>query len=93
MNATKPEKGDNGNSWPHQTFKKGDTEYLARGWDRTAYTKMEGGGSLLDTWKSLIQKSMLTTLTKSLLAMIKSVLVMVNNNNNNKCLNLINILN
>ena len=52
MNATKPEKGANHNSWPHQTFKNGATEYLSRGWDRTAYSKLDGGGWLQATvWR------------------------------------------
>ena len=44
INAAKPDKGGNKNSWPHQKFKKTDTEYLSRGWDRTAYSELEGGG-------------------------------------------------
>ena len=52
MNAAKPEKGANGDSWPHQTFKKGDAEYLGRGWDRTAYSKLDGGGWIQATvWR------------------------------------------
>ena len=44
INAQKPNKGGNANSWPHQKYKKGDVEYLPRGWDRTAYSKMNNGG-------------------------------------------------
>ena len=52
MNAVKPEKGGGPNSWPHQTFKTGDTEYLARGWDRTAFSKIEDGGWIQATvWR------------------------------------------
>ena len=52
MNAVKPEVGADGNNWPHQSFKKGDTEYLARGWDRTAYSKLESGGWIQATvWR------------------------------------------
>ena len=52
MNASKPDKGGDGNSWPHQTFKKGDAEYLARGWDRVAYSKLENGGWIQATiWR------------------------------------------
>ena len=52
MNATKPEKGGNKNSWPHQKFKSTDTEYLGRGWDHTAYSKLDGGGWIQATvWR------------------------------------------
>ena len=43
-NASKPEKGGNDNSWPHQSFKKGDTEYLARGTGQRTRRWREGGG-------------------------------------------------
>ena len=52
INASKPEKGGNQNSWPHQKFKKTDTEYLSRGWDRTAYTQLDSGGWMQATvWR------------------------------------------
>ena len=54
MNAKKPDKAKGGgaNSWPHQTFKKGDTEYLHRGWDRTAFSKLSSGGHIQATvWR------------------------------------------
>ena len=52
INAKKPEKGADGNSWPHQQFKTGDTEYLARGWDRTAFSRIDGGGWIQATvWR------------------------------------------
>ena len=52
MNVKKPSKGDNGNSWPHQCFKKGDCEYLSRGWDRTVYSKLADGGWIQATvWR------------------------------------------
>ena len=52
INAKKPDKGADGNSWPHQQFKSGDTEYLARGWDRTAFSPIDGGGWIQATvWR------------------------------------------
>lgn len=52
INAKKPEKGGGKNSWPHQNFKKGDVEYLARGWDRTAFSKLDGGDYIQATvWR------------------------------------------
>ena len=54
VNAKKPDKAKGGgaNSWSHQTFKKGDTEYLHRGWDRTAFSKMSSGGHIQATvWR------------------------------------------
>ena len=44
MNATKPYKRTDGNSWSHRYFKKGDYGYLARDWDRKSYTKLSSGG-------------------------------------------------
>ena len=38
INASMPEKGGNGNSWPHQKFKTQDTQYLPRGWMRAIST-------------------------------------------------------
>lgn len=49
MNAKKPEKGGGKNSWPHQNFKTGDVEYLGRGWDRTAFSELDGGGYIQAT--------------------------------------------
>lgn len=43
INASMPDKGGNANSWPHQKFKKQDTQYLPRGWLRLAYTKLKEG--------------------------------------------------
>ena len=43
VNQSKPNKGGGPNSWPHQKFKKGDTAYLPRGWDRVAFTKLKDG--------------------------------------------------
>ena len=43
INASMPDKGGNANSWPHQKFKKQDTQYLPRGWLRLAYTKLKAG--------------------------------------------------
>ena len=52
MNAKKPDKGGNSNSWPHQDFKNGDTEYLARGWDRTVFAELPCGGWIQATvWR------------------------------------------
>ena len=41
INASKPNKGGDANSWPHQKFKTSAKEYLARGWERCAYTKLD----------------------------------------------------
>ena len=46
INAKKPGKGGDCNSWPHQQFKKGDVNYLKRGWDKTSFTKTASGGWL-----------------------------------------------
>ena len=53
MNVKNPEKGGGTGNWTHQDFKKGDTgEYLARGWDRTAFSKLSGGGWMQATvWR------------------------------------------
>ena len=52
INAKKPEKGAGGNNWPHQKFKPSDTEYLGRGWDKTAFSKIDGGGWIQATvWR------------------------------------------
>ena len=47
---------------PHQKFKSGDTEYLARGWDRVAYSKLDNGGWLQATvWRDNKFVKMLNT--------------------------------
>jgi hypothetical protein len=52
INAKKPDKGAGANSWPHQQFKSSDTEYLARGWDKTAFSRIDGGGWIQATvWR------------------------------------------
>lgn len=43
INAQKPGTGGGVDSWPHQKFKPRDTQYLPRGWDRVAYTVLNGG--------------------------------------------------
>ena len=40
--ASRPKKGANANSWPFQTYEKGDETFLARGWRRTASTPLAG---------------------------------------------------
>ena len=44
INASKPNKGAGPNSWPLQKFKKTDARYLARGWQRTAFQKLDRNG-------------------------------------------------
>ena len=44
INAGKPSKGGGPNSWPIQKFKKSDSRYMARGWDKMAFTKLQRGG-------------------------------------------------
>ena len=52
INASKPTKGGGPNSWPLQKFKKTDTRYLGRGWDRLAFTPLQNGGWLQAlTWR------------------------------------------
>ena len=52
INASKPAKGAGPNSWPMQKFKKTDTNYLPRGWDRVAFTKLQRGGWMQSvTWR------------------------------------------
>lgn len=52
INASKPKKNGGANSWPHQTFKKTDTQFLSRGWDKVAFSKMKNGGVMQATvWR------------------------------------------
>ena len=52
INATKPATGGGPESWPLQQFKQTDTTYLARGWDRLAFTPLQRGGWLQAlTWR------------------------------------------
>ena len=46
INASKPNKGGNINSWPHQKFAKRDTAYLPRGWSRLSFSEMATSGWL-----------------------------------------------
>ena len=44
INAKRPDKGGNADSWPHHNFKSSDTKYLNRGWDRLAFQKLDRDG-------------------------------------------------
>ena len=44
INASKPTKGGGATSWPIQNFKKSDSKYLPRGWDKAAFTPLQRGG-------------------------------------------------
>ena len=46
INANKPSKGGNCNSWPHEKFEKGDAKYFERGWDKTSFAELASGGWL-----------------------------------------------
>lgn len=46
INAKKPKTGGGPDSWPHQAFNKGDSNYLPRGWDKTSFSPLSSGGWL-----------------------------------------------
>lgn len=43
INTSKPSKGGGPHTWPFQKFNNTATKYLSRGWDRVAFTKLDGG--------------------------------------------------
>lgn len=62
INVGKPDNGGGPNSWPIQNFKKTDTRYLPRGWDRLAFSKTERNGWLQAlTWRDNKFVKMLST--------------------------------
>ena len=40
INAKKPSKGGDSNSWPHQSFKQSDVNYLSRGWTKMSFSEL-----------------------------------------------------
>ena len=46
IKASRPAKGGDENSWPHQKFKPEHKQYFVRGWDRISYQKLLRGGCL-----------------------------------------------
>ena len=52
INACKPKKNAGADSWPIQQFKPADAKYLPRGWDRTAFAKLERNNGCMQaiTW-------------------------------------------
>ena len=46
VNAQKPKEGGGKNSWSHQKYEDKHCKYLPRGWDRCAFSPIDGGGWL-----------------------------------------------